>query len=170
MSLEFRCHTCGKKLFSYEARTRKYGEIIRKCGKCGVDYADPRYHELALDGIPEDEFGYLQYVLMIALGAFFIWRGLHLFGGRQLGVPEEIQWLMPSAFMLTGIAVIIAALIGIISVMTGAKRRRFDRLLRESEQRMKDPGYVYKLRKFGYNVPENYTGGDRQIYGGDTIR
>ncbi|MCR4946143.1 MAG: hypothetical protein K5929_04270 [Lachnospiraceae bacterium] len=159
MSLEFKCPSCGKKLFSYETRERKFGEIIKKCQKCGADYADPRYHELAIDGIPDDEFGYLQYVVVIVVGAFFIWRGLHLFSTRQLGVPGELQWLMPSAFIILGIAAIICALVSMISILTGAKRRKFEKMLAESKQRLKNSSYVYNLRKFGYNIPEDPSDG-----------
>ena len=155
MSVEFKCPSCGKKLFSYETRARKYEKIIKNCKKCGAEYADPRCYELALDGIPEDEFGYLQYVLIVALGAFFIWRGIHLLGVYQLGVPSSMQWLMPVVFLGIGVAAIIGAVISMISIKTGAKRRKLEKLLEESKIRMKDPTYKASLRRFGYNVPDD---------------
>ena len=155
MSVEFKCPSCGKKLFSYEPRMRKYGEILKKCKKCGGEYLDPRCHELAVEGIPEDEFNYLSYVFMVLLGAFFIWRGIHNLHTYQLGVPSELQWLMPVVFILIGGACIIGAIAGMISIKTGLKRRKFERLLEESKRRMKDSSYVYSLKKLGYNIPEN---------------
>ena len=157
MSVEFKCPSCGKKLFSYEPRMRKYSEILKKCKKCGAEYLDPRCHELAVEGIPEDEFSYVSYIVMVPVGGFLIWRGIHNLHTYQLGVPSEAQWILPAFFILIGIACIIGAIAGMISIMTGLKRRRFDRMLEESKRRMKDSGYVYSLKKLGYIIPEDET-------------
>lgn len=155
MSVEFKCPSCGKKLFSYEQRIRKYGEILKECKKCGAEYLDPRYHELAVEGIPEDEFKYTPYLLMIVVGVLLIWRALHLLRVYQLGVPREIQWLLPVMFLMIGIAAIIGAVISMISIKTGRKKIKFEKLLEESKERMKDAGYVTTIRRLGYTIPEN---------------
>ena len=166
MSYEFKCPACGKKLFSYELREQKYGKIVNKCKKCGADYIDPRYHELAIDGIPQAEFSYVSYVLMIAVGAFLLWRASSYLGVKQLGVPNEMQWVMPGLFFILGIASIVFAIIGMISIKTGAKKRKFEKLLAESKERMRDPSYIYTLQKLGYKLPEIYTNDYSQYYYG----
>lgn len=158
MSIEFRCPSCGKKLFTFEQRTRKYGRIIQECKKCGAEYADPRYVELAIDGIPEDEFKVAPYLFMIVIGCLLIWRAKHLFGVHQLGVMEQMQWLLPTVFLLLGIAAIIGAIISIIMIKTGRRAKKLETLYQESIERMKDFGYVNKLRKFGYDIPDRFGG------------
>lgn len=157
MSVEFKCPSCGKKLFTYEYRVKKYGEVLKTCKKCGEEYLDPRYHELAVEGIPEDEFRYSPYLIMIVIGGLLIWRGIHLFSRYQLGLPKEMQWLLPVLFIGLGIASIIGALISMLSIKTGRKRIKLDRMLEESKERMKDAGYVTTIRRLGYNVPDNMT-------------
>ncbi len=150
MSLKFQCPSCGKTLFSYEPRTRKYGTIIHVCRKCGAEYMDPRYHELAIDGISEDEFRIFPYFFMLVIGGLIGWRGWHLLSVRQLGVPDMMQWLLPVVFLIIGAVLIIGSIIGIISIKTGIKRRKFEKMLEESQARMRDTRYTDKLRSMGY--------------------
>ncbi len=157
MSIDFNCPSCGKKLFSYEWRTRKYGVILKECKYCGAEYLDPRNHELAIEGIPEDEFRYTPYVFMIIVGGLLIWRAVYLFGMRQLGVPDEMQVVMPALFLILGIAAVIGAIIGMIRIKTGRKRMKFEKMLEESKMRMKDAGYVTTLKRLGYHLPDDFT-------------
>lgn len=160
MSYEFHCPSCGKKLFSYEQRTRKYGCIIKECKKCGAEYADPRYVELAIEGIPEDELKIGPYLFMMIIGILLIWRAVHMFGVHQLGVMQQMQCLMPSVFLIFGIAAIIGSVISIILIKTGKRAQKLEVLFMESKERMRDMRYVSKLRNFGYDVPQEFGGFD----------
>lgn len=52
-SYEIRCQNCGKKHLTYsQSSFRKYESPVKKCRKCGFRYADPRCHEIAIEGIP----------------------------------------------------------------------------------------------------------------------
>ena len=126
MSMNFQCPVCGKKLFSYEPRYRKYGKIIHECKRCGASYLDPRYHELAVDGIPESEFHMFPYIFMLMIGGLIAWRVWHLLSVKQLGVPDAMQWLLPVVFLMIGAALFIGAIIGVILIKTGSKRKRFE--------------------------------------------
>lgn len=158
MSIEFRCPSCGKKLFSYEPRIRKYGSLIKECRKCGSEYIDPRYYELALNGIPDDEYKVFPYVFMIIFGGLVIWRGLRLFGMRQLGVPNELQLLLPSVLLIMGVVFVIWAIAGIIMLKTGLHKKKIERLLSESQERLKDSNYVSRLRSLGLKLDDEYGG------------
>ena len=160
MSVEFRCPACGKKLFSYERRIRKYGSPIKECKKCGAEYIDPRFHELALDGIPEDEYKAGPYVFMIIVGALITWRGLHLFRMHQLGVSDAIQWVLPTIFTIFGVGCIIAAIGGIIMLKTGLHEKKINRLMAESQARVKDMSYINRLKKLGYKINNGFGGMD----------
>ncbi len=159
MSIEFKCPSCGKKLFTYEYRIRKYGSPVKECKKCGSEYVDPRFYELAIDGIPEDEYKLYPYIFMIVIGGLIVWRALHLFGMRQLGVPGYIQWLMPTALLIMGSVFIIGAIVSIILTLTGLHKKKMDRLLEESEERIRDYAYIKKLKKLGYKIPDGRFGG-----------
>ena len=162
MSIEFKCPSCGKKLFTYEYRIRKYGCPVKECKKCGCEYIDPRYYELAIDGVPEDEYKILPYVLMIVIGLLIMWRGYHMLGMRQLGVSAQIQWLLPCVFLIFGIVLVIGAVGGIIMIVTGLHRKKIERLLEESEDRVRDYSYVKKLQRLGYKIPDGRFGGLEQ--------
>lgn len=156
-SIEIRCKNCGKKLLKYEqSSTRKYKSPVKKCKKCGTRYADPRCHEIAIEGIPEDTFNIPLYVIMGIIGALILYRGIHLFGVHQLGVPDEIQWLLPAVFTLIGAAMVIGSIVEIIAIKSGIKAKRYEKLRKESEERLSDKSYVYILQDLGYKVPEKY--------------
>ena len=152
MSATFRCPTCNKKLFSYEPRFRKYGRLTNKCKNCGSVYIDPRFHELALEGIPADEFMLRSYIVLIVFGGLMIWRAIYLLGMRQLGLPDEMQWLMPAVIFIVGFILIIGGLVEIIGIKTGLKAKRFEEMLQQSKDRLKDSQYASQLRSFGYNI------------------
>ena len=153
MSVAFNCPSCGKKQFEYEIRMRRYGNMVGRCKKCGASYIDPRQVELAITGIPEDEYHLTPYVLLLALGVFVIWRGLHLFSRYQLGVPGEVQWLMPSVFLILGVVLFLGAIYEIVLIKTGGKVKKMQRLYEESRKRLQDPAYVSTLRQLGVEVP-----------------
>ncbi len=158
MSIEFKCPSCGKKLFTYEYRIRKYGSPLKECKKCGSEYIDPRYYELALDGIPDDEFKITPYVFMMIIGGLIIWRGLYMFRMHQLGVAEEIQWLLPTVFTLLGIVLVIGSIAGMVSIKTGLHKKKIDRLMAESRARVSDMDYIRRLRKLGYKIDDGFGG------------
>lgn len=158
MSIKFKCPSCGNKLFSYEPRIRKYGSLIKECKKCGSEYIDPRYYELALNGIPDDEYKIFPYVFMIVFGGLVIWRALRLFGMRQLGVPDVLQMLLPSVLLIMGLVFVIWAIGGIIMLKTGLHKKKIERLLAESQERLKDSGYISSLRSLGLKIDDEYGG------------
>lgn len=154
---EVRCKGCGKKLLTYnEGSFRKYKSPLKQCKKCGAKYLDPRCHEIAIEGIPSDSFSVTSYLILLIFGAFILYRGIYLFGRHQLGVIEEIQWLLPAVFVIGGGIMVIGGIIEIISIISGSKCRKFDRLKMESEERLADNSYAYQLKELGYNVPERY--------------
>ncbi len=168
MSLEFHCPSCGKKLFSYEMRERRYGSPLKKCNTCETEYIDPRFFEPALSGIPEDEFKMTPYLIMLAFGAFILWRGIHLTSVRQLGTPSGLQWLMPAVLILFGIALLAGGVYEIFTIKTGLKQKKFDKIMTESKNRIGAPSYVYKLWQLGYPVPESYVEGFKNRENNDT--
>lgn len=143
---QINCKTCGRKLLTYSnGSIRQYKSPVKSCKKCGTKYLDPRCHEIALEGIPSDTFSITSYLILLVIGALVLYRGIYLFGMRQLGVTNGLQWLMPTLFVVMGAVMVIIGLIQIILIITGVKQRKYDRLMEESKNRLKDENYVNLL-------------------------
>lgn len=156
-TIVLRCKNCGKKLLTYsQASIQRYKSPVKSCKKCGTRYADPRCHEIAVEGIPPDTFSISSYVIIMIIGALILYRGIHLFGTYQLGVPDETQWLLPFLFVISGVIMAVAGIVEIILIKTGRKAVKYDKLRAESENRLRDKNYVYILQDLGYKIPEKY--------------
>lgn len=140
------CSGCGKKLLSYEKWSRQYKSPLKKCPKCGKMYADPRCHELAIEGIPNDVFSVKSNLILMIFGALVVWRGVYLI--NWLG--SENDDFMPIVFIIVGAICIIGGIAEIVSIKTGRKARKFERLRMESEERLRDNSYAEQLREVGY--------------------
>ena len=150
MSYELHCSSCGKKLLKYEKFERKYKSPVESCKKCGQEYIDPRCREMAVEGFPNEEFSVKGRIVLLIVGGLIAWRGMYLFQMRILGVPDGMQWLTPAIILLLGVALVCGAIIDMISIFSGRKKRKYDRLMQESAERMKDEAYAEKLKKLGY--------------------
>lgn len=155
--IEIRCKKCEKKLLTYsQSSFRKYKSPVRKCKKCGTTYADPRCHEIEIEGIPADTFSIPSYVIMMIIGALILYRGRYLFGMRQIGIPEGPQWLLPSLFVIGGAVMVLGCIVEIITIITGVKAKKYEKLRMESKERLSDKSYAYILQDLGYQIPEKY--------------
>lgn len=150
MSYEIYCKNCNYKLLKYENRQVLYKSPINTCKKCGEEYLDPRCRELAIEGIPESEFKMSKDLILLVIGGLIIWRGFYLIGMRMLGIPDYMQWILPSVILFLGFALVGIGIFDAISILTGLKKRKFERLLEESKNRINDENYVQKLQQLGY--------------------
>lgn len=151
-----RCPECGKKFFFYDSRQYFYGSPLKTCKKCGKNYIDRRYHEIAVEGIPGDTFSKKAYALMSGIGALILWRGIYLTKFRLLGAGEVSRWFLPVVFITIGLVMIIGGIVEIILISSGRKAEKFERLKFESEERLRDRSYAWTLKQEGYNVSEQY--------------
>ncbi len=148
---DLKCSGCGKKLLTYDNYGfKRYKSPLKKCKKCGKMYIDPRCHEIAIEGMPSDEFSVTSYLFLIIFGGLIVWRGVYLFKRIQIGVPDEMQWFMPAVFIIMGAVCVIGGIGEIIFIKTGGKTRKFERLRIESEERLRDNSYAELLRDLGY--------------------
>lgn len=157
MSKKVKCSQCGKTLLSYDNyHFRQYKSPVKHCKKCGNIYADPRCHEIMTEGIPADTFSYLSYFIMTIIGALIFYRGIVVSNQYQLNVPEQIQWLLPSIFIIGGLIMVIGGIWELIYIKTGLKEKKFKKLTLESHERLLNKEYAHTLSELGYNVPEKY--------------
>lgn len=150
MAYEIYCKNCNSKLLKYEKWERKYKSPVSICKKCGKEYLDPRSQELAVTGIPKREFKISKDIVLFIIGGLVTWRGHYLFGMHLLGTPDSVQWVIPAVVLLLGIVMLIASIIDALSIITGLKKRKYEKLLSESKERMNDDSYVTRLKELGY--------------------
>ena len=152
-----RCNCCNKILVTYiENGFRKYKSPVKACKKCGTRYADPRCYEIAVQGIPPETFSIPTYIFLAIFGAYILYRGIHLLGIYELGIPDEAQWVYPSVFIILGTILLLVGILEIIGIKSGIKLKKYDALKKESEERLSDKSYVYVLQDLGYDIPKNY--------------
>lgn len=149
-----RCPNCNKNIGTIED-DYLYGSPLRTCPKCRKIYHDPRFHEIALEGIRQND---------INPDSEFIAKKrksgiLTILGG--IGVMVAFIVLIFLGWLFYFFPVISVMLIaGGINTLseTGEGAIEKKRLALESERqlslaRMQNPVYRDQLRSLGYNVP-----------------
>ncbi len=149
-----KCPNCNKNIGTIED-DYLYGSPLRMCPKCKQTYHDPRYHEIAIEGIRQND---------INPDAEFIAKKrksgmLTILGG--VGVMVAFILLIFVGWIFYLFPVISVMLIsGGISTLSSTSESAIEkkRLALESERqlslaRMQNPQYVAQLRSLGYNVP-----------------
>lgn len=153
--IKIKCAKCGKHLLTYTSPSRLYKSPVSTCPKCGSLYLDPRCHELAIEGIPKDMFDIKSFGALGVVGVYILYRGIHMLGLRQIGSPEEIQGALPYVLILMGAMLILGGCIEIVTILFGIKRKKYDKLMEESQARMLNPSYVMVLEDLGYIIGSN---------------
>lgn len=148
------CPNCGKSLFNYNPREWRYGSPIRTCRRCKQKYADSRYHEIAVDGISEDSMSIKSRIIIIVLGALITYRGIYLLDYRMSYVYSH-NWTA-YVFIILGIIMFVGGIADIVTIKSGFKQKKLDRLECESVKRLSNYEYAKQLKDLGYDVPAYY--------------
>lgn len=150
------CPYCGAKIKDYVANKWLYGSPVRVCGKCGKNYIDRRYHEIAVEGYQPGTLSVKRAlkVLLICIALFLICAGILYYElNFQSYYHPMYLFLVPmSAFA------VIFMIVDIIRIKTGSKERALEKLKAESEERLGDTEYARTLKSIGYNVPQRFLG------------
>lgn len=143
------CPFCGAKQTKTENRWC-YGSPVRKCDKCGNEFLDRRFTELAISGIPENQLSVKRGVMGMLWGLAFVLAGflLSLMAG---------SWTIKSSVISIGGGLMaLCFLADMISILTGNKLKKFEEIKNLSEERLSDHNYAKTLAELGYNVPEKF--------------
>lgn len=150
--VEGTCPHCGAKT-KEDCNTWVYGSPIRRCRKCGQEYLDKRWREVAIDGFDprsQDASFYMKGALLLA--AFTA-----LCAGWMV-----LQINMKGYYTTRNLACVILGSLGTVLCIFLAIRIKFGfedknnaKFMEESKQRLKNPEYVQKLREYGYQIPED---------------
>ena len=63
---------------------------------------------------------------------------------------------MPGVIVLIGVILLVGGMVEVISILTGIKKKKYDRLTEESKERLKDREYAKTLYGLGYFIPQEY--------------
>ena len=149
-----RCPNCKKSIGTIDDEYL-YGSPIRTCPKCQKIYHDPRYHEIALEGVKQND---------IAPDSEFIAKKrkggvLSILGGVGVFVAFILLIIVGWIFYFFPVISVMLLSAGIKSLSeTTESAIEKKRLALESERqlsmaRMQNPIYKDQLRSLGYNVP-----------------
>lgn len=156
------CPHCGTEVKDYREYGWEYGSPIRKCEKCGNNYINKGYHEIAVEGIAPDEFDAKKSVHGILLGlaivlgaaaatAAITWATIHFANVYYVKII-----ILGVVLAVIGLIFAVCMFIDFLKIKSGAKERKFDSLKEESVQRLKNKEYARELAEIGYDVPEQY--------------
>lgn len=162
------CPHCGASIVGVNSNPNMvlYGSVVRKCQKCKEQYLDTRYQEYAITGIPENELSVMYDLKRIGILAvfFIISTVINLINIRH----EGKYYIMLAVISVTSPLGIIAMIIDMIRIKTGAKGRKLEKKRLESVARLQDPDYAMTLYEVGYPVPAEYLPSQLQETKGDT--
>lgn len=151
------CPNCGATITGMNGDTRNvvyYGSPVRTCRRCKGSYIDTRYQEYAVTGIPERELSVRHDLKAIGIIAAF--------GIISTGINVADFWFEGEYFLMLAVIsvlcpiLVIATIVDIIRIRTGAKGRKLEQKRQESVARLQDPAYAQLLYDAGYPVPAEY--------------
>ena len=146
-----KCPNCGNTYAWLEPKYMvNYGSPIRYCAKCGTRFIDRDYKEIAIDGFRKTFIAKVRpfsiICTIVGLGLFAM--EIFYFGGSDLAI---FSYIFGGLFILTGVI----SIIGDIKDHE-ERKKEFERLKRESEERLSDPEYAQLLKDLGFYVPPQF--------------
>lgn len=143
------CPHCGNDLYNPTA-TYLYGSPIRTCSRCGGTYIDKRYHEIAVEGVPEQTVTEADkresrkqalWSLLVAIVSFVLFIVI-------IGVGY-IVYILPVVTVVS-FGNMFKALRKSRGKLDRKKKKALEIERQQSQKRMQDPQYAEELRRIGY--------------------
>lgn len=150
----FKCPHCGNDL-GVAMDAYLYGSPFRVCSKCKNSYVDKRYHEIAIEGIRQEDSNPTDadkkvnrktgsLAILLGLGLFALFIIILFFGWIFYPLP---------IFGILSIGVGISAFKNNSKKKLEKTRRTLEFEKQQSFLRMQNPQYVEQLRAIGYDIP-----------------
>ncbi len=155
MVLDKICPHCGKKTIeSYGIiNPYLYGSKIQKCKKCGNEFFDNRWREVAIQGFDPIQDTEKKYAAsfgfsLVGIGLYFMNKD---YSKLSFGNPLWIKFGVWFVLILGGVI-----LIFFFRHVLGFVKRKNAKYMEESIRRMHDQEYVEKIRAHGVKVPDKF--------------
>ncbi len=149
-----KCPHCGNSL-KEEDNAYLYGSPFRVCSKCKNTYVDNRYHEIAIEGIRQEDINPTEADMKAQRksGWKWIWIGI---GMNALFIIILFTGWMIFPLPIFGVSFIISGSRSIKNVspkQLEKKRKEIEAEKQQSLLRIQNPEYLEQLRTIGYNIP-----------------
>lgn len=152
----FKCPHCGKPIKTVE-NEYLYGSPLRNCEKCKNQYVDRRYHEIALDGIREEDINPSEAEIKSRRNSGLISIAIGIGSFVLFIVIIALGWIIFPLPLVTyyGIVKGVSSLKESTKGSIENKRKMLEIEKQQSFARMQNPQYVEQLRAAGFNVSVN---------------
>lgn len=131
-----------------------YGSPIVICDKCGRESLDSDIHEIAIEGINQNEYSLKNKLklafIFLALG--LLSTGIHIYEVTCQNYYHEK--LAVAAFVF--LALFVVMIIYSLYIALGFRAKKIENIKQKSIERLKNTEYAQKLNSLGYPVPEEY--------------
>ncbi len=139
------CPACGSR---DKTNMYMYGSPIRKCSRCGKEYLNSKFREVAIDGFdPKTESPSSSIKAILGLTLLSAFCGAYAY--KRGSIKMSIM------FVVCVIAVVFY-IVMLFRYLLGFEKRLNERELKKSEERLRDKNYVEKLQQYGYKIPNKY--------------
>lgn len=128
-----------------------YGSPIKHCPSCGTEYFDERYREIAIDGYIPNTLSPKRSLIIVAISAAFVLFAIVMYL-YETHSNRGYYHIVEIPIAIGGTATFLLGIADFISIVTGSKQKKLERLKAQSEERMQNPDYVQKLAEVGVNV------------------
>lgn len=137
-----KCPHCGNTYQFMQAQTQQYGSPLRRCGKCGNNFIDKDYIEIAVSGI----------------------RTVDNMKVSPLSIIICIFSIIFSPILAIGVHIALGVIVLLIGIYLpfqeyrDSKNRKewLQNETKESYKRLSNPQYAQFLLQLGYNVPPEF--------------
>ena len=152
----FKCPHCGNDLGT-AVNLYLYGSPLKVCDKCKQTYVDSRYHEIAIEGIRQEDINPTKEdkkenrkggfkAILLGLGCIALFILILYFG--------YIAYMLP----VIGVFFLVGGICGMTKdgkKSLEKKRQELEIERQQSMLRMQDLRYVEQLRAAGYSIPSS---------------
>ena len=146
------CPHCKKKIWE-SGNMWMYGSPIRTCKECNKEYYNPRWREVALQGLdPRSENS--RFYGLGALGLAGVSLLITLFIYFMEVYTNSYSYAMDAVDIMCVLGCIVCIFL-FIRQKLGFEDRANKKYMEESKMRLRNPEYVEKLRSYGVIVPED---------------
>lgn len=131
-----------------------YGSPIVICPKCSRESLDRNIHEIAVEGISENEYNVKERIklafLFLAIG--LLSSALLIYEVKFLGYYHVVLVGATLAFLLLFVLMLGYSL----HILSGGRANTIEKLRQQSVMRLQNKEYAHKLKYVGYSVPNEF--------------
>lgn len=148
-----KCPHCGNRQRDNRTDAFYYGSPVRTCRKCGGQYVDRCYHEVAVEGFRDADVSVEENKKNVRNAALLLVCAAAL--NVLFYFLERHSWIY-LLFVVFGVVYLAVSVMSFCKVKKGARQQELEEARQASIERLSDPEYARCLKDLDYDVPEQY--------------